>query len=124
MKSAIVTLCLMFIGALSCFAEITPDQQSAALSKKLDAIIIPTVELREAKVNDVVQFLVAVGKQNDPDKIGVNIILMDKENKSTITLALKKISLHKVVKLVAEMAGTSLDLEDGVVVLRKPKDKK
>lgn len=124
MKNATIMLCVMLVGALACFAESTPDQQTAALSKKLDSIVIPQTEFQDANVHDVVQFLVAAGKKNDPDTTGVNIVLMDKENKSTITLSLRKVSLHKVLKLVAEMAGLSLDLEDGTVVLRKPNEKK
>jgi hypothetical protein len=125
MKTAIVTLCAVFIGVLACFAESTPDQQNTALSKKLDSIVIPHVEFTNANLNTIVRYLNDVGKENDPDKTGVNIVLMDKENKSKITLPLiKKVSLHKVLKLVTEMAGLSLDIKAGIVILRKPKEKK
>ena len=123
MKTAVMTLCAVFLAAM-CFAQENSSPKVAALTKKLDSIIIPTVEFREANVADVVQFLTVSAKANDADKTGVNIVLMDKENKSAVTLTLQKASLHTILKLTAEMAGLSVDVEDDAVVLRKPKEGK
>jgi hypothetical protein len=62
-----------------------------------------------------------VGKQYDPDKRGVNILPMEKENNATITMSLRNVSLHQVLQLVAEMARLSLDLDSQTVILRKIK---
>lgn len=123
MKTAILALCAMFVGA-TCLAEGAMDAPAAALAKRLDSILIPTIEFRDANIGDVVEFLAKASKLNDPDKTGVNIVLMDKDNEATITMTVERVSLHKALQLVAEMAGLSLDLEDQVVLLRKPREAK
>jgi len=123
MKKAVITLCAMVLASM-CFAQETSNPKIAALTKKLDSIIIPELQLREVNVVDIVQFLTAAAKENDAEKVGVNIVLMDKENKSKVTLTLQKVSLHKILKLTAEMVGLSVDVEEDAVVLRKPKEEK
>ena len=123
MKKAVISLCAMVLASM-CFAQETSNPKIAALTKKLDSIIIPELQLREVNVVDIVQFLTAAAKENDAEKVGVNIVLMDKENKSKVTLTLQKVSLHKILKLTAEMVGLSVDVEEDAVVLRKPKEEK
>ena len=123
MKTVVATVCAILMGA-ACFAQDSSNPKMSALTKKLDSIIIPVVDFREANVADAVQFLTAAAKEQDSDKAGVNIVLMDKENKSKVTITLQKVSLHKALKLVAEMAGLSVDVEDDAVVLRKLKEEK
>jgi general secretion pathway protein D len=48
---------------------------SQRLQDKMQTIIIPAVEFRQANINDVVNFLVEASIAADPDKEGVNIIL-------------------------------------------------
>lgn len=48
---------------------------SQRLQDKMQNIIIPSVEFRQANINDVVSFLVDASIAADPDKEGVNIIL-------------------------------------------------
>ena len=48
---------------------------SDRLHEKMQKIIIPAVEFRQANINDVVNFLVEASINADPDKEGVNIIL-------------------------------------------------
>lgn len=48
---------------------------SDRLNEKMQKIIIPAVEFRQANINDVVNFLVEASINADPDKEGVNIIL-------------------------------------------------
>jgi len=123
MKTAVITLCTVVLATM-CFAQETSDPKIAALTKKLDSIVIPEVQFREADVADAVQFLTRAAKEYDADKTGVNIVLMDKENKSKVTLTLQKTSLHRILKLTAEMAGLSVAVEEDGVVLRKPKEAK
>lgn len=120
MRTMVATVCAMLVGAL-CFAQDSSNSMTLALTKKLDSIIIPEVHFLEANLADVVQFLTTAAADNDADKAGVNIVLMDKENRSKITITLKKVSLHKTLKYIAEMAGLSVDVEEAAVVLRKPK---
>ena len=48
---------------------------SDRLNEKMQKIIIPAVEFRQANINDVVNFLVEASIAADPEKEGVNIIL-------------------------------------------------
>ena len=48
---------------------------SLRLQEKMQTIIIPAVEFRQANITDVVNFLVEASIAADPDKEGVNIIL-------------------------------------------------
>ncbi len=53
--------------------SLTP--QNDQLQRKMQEIIIPVVEFRQANINDVVNFLVDASIAADPQKEGVNIIL-------------------------------------------------
>jgi type II secretory pathway component GspD/PulD (secretin) len=108
----------MLLGAL-CFAQDSSNPKTSAMAKKLDSIIIPTVEFRAANVADVVEFIAKVAKENDAEKAGVNIVLMDQANTSKVTIILEKVPLHTMLKLVAEQTGLSLGNEDDAIVLRK-----
>jgi general secretion pathway protein D len=48
---------------------------SEALVEKMQALIIPKLEFRQAAIADVVDFLVKASAENDPEGEGVNIIL-------------------------------------------------
>lgn len=45
------------------------------LQEKMERIIIPSIEFRQANITDVINFLVEASILGDPDKAGVNIIL-------------------------------------------------
>ncbi len=127
MKTAIAVLSVIFAGGLSCLAESTPARpSSASLSQKLDSIIIPQIQFHDANINDVIQYLAGQGKLLDPDRKGVNIVLMDKENKSRVYMSVRNITLHKALKSLATMADLSLEIEEGrtSVIMLKPKEKK
>ena len=126
MKTVIAALCVIFAGGLSCLAENAPARPSgASLSQKLDSIIIPQVQFHDANINDVIQYLTAQGKLRDPDRKGVNIVLMDKENKSRVYMSVRNISLRKALISLATMADLSLEIEEGrTSVMLKPKEKK
>jgi len=95
------------------------------LSQKLDSIIIPQIQFHDANINDVIQYLAGQGKLLDPDRKGVNIVLMDKENKSRIYMSVRNITLRKALISLATMADLSLEIEEGrTSVMLKPKEKK
>jgi hypothetical protein len=91
----------------------------AALMKKLDAIRVPIVAFETCTISEVLDFLRLRGKELDPDKTGVNLVLMDMENKATVTLRLENVTLHTVLKTAADQAGLTLDIGDEIVLLRK-----
>jgi general secretion pathway protein D len=60
------------VGGQTTVDSLTSPQK---LQKKMEAIIIPSIEFRQANITDVVNFLVDASVAGDPDGIGVNIIL-------------------------------------------------
>ena len=86
----------------------------------------PQIQFHDASINTVIQYLSAQGKLRDPDRKGVNIVLMDKENKSRIYMSVRNISLRKALISLATMADLSLEIEEGrtSVIMLKPKEKK
>ena len=115
---------LMCGGSDDRTTALNKDPYGTHLSLILDSILIPQVDFREASINDVVKFLIDASKQVGADKAGVNIVLMDNEKTSPITMSLRDVTLHKAVNLVAQATGLSVGLENGIVVLRKLKDQK
>ena len=93
------------------------------MAKKLDSIKIPVIKFHAAKVADVVNYLEEQAKANDPDKTGVNVVLVAEDIDATVTLSLRDVSLHTVLKLVGEKANLAVDVEEEAVVLRKLKIK-
>lgn len=121
MKKAIVAMfALAWAGV--CLAQANADPKVAALTKKLDSIIIPNVQFVQADVAEVVQLLQSASKSNDVDKLGVKITLKDPENQAKVNLTLEKTSLHNILKRVGEMTGLAVDVGDDGVVLQKPKE--
>jgi len=118
MKTMVATVCAVLLATL-CLAQDGSGPKPPAVITKANAIIIPDIRFSEAKVADVVQFLARAAKENDAEKTGVNLVLMDSQNKSKITINLHKVSLHRALKLVAEMAGLAINVEDDIIVLRK-----
>lgn len=116
-------MCALVFTAL-CFAQEISNPKVDGLTKKLDAIIIPVVQFREAYLPEVVEFLGEASKEYDKEKKGVNIVLFDTENSSKITFSLKNVSLRKILKIVGEIAKISVDVEDNIVMLRATKEDK
>ena len=102
-------------------AEPGDDPKTAAMTKKLDAIVIRYSAFRDATLSEVVHHLINRGKEADPDKTGVPIrfSLMDKEDESPITFHLENATLHLLLQVVAEQAGLTLDIGEEIVSLRK-----
>lgn len=48
---------------------------SEALRRKMERLIIPVIDFRAANIHDVINFLVDASQKQDPDRVGVNIIL-------------------------------------------------
>ena len=96
--------------------------QPSALDKKLDSIKIDEVNFQQT-IADAVQFLYAAAKTNDPDKVGVNIVLADKENNAKISMSASgNMSLRYALSSVAEIGGLTIDATGSDVVLRKVTD--
>ena len=108
--------------------KVTPD--STILNRrKLDQIIIPKLEFREATVREVIDFLKKKCIEYDPSPPGmrgVNIVLeldnaplgpgvipglSDRPPEPRFTLSRTKISLGEALRTIADLAGLQLRIE-------------
>ena len=94
------------------------------LEKKLQAIMLPTVELRGAKIDLVVQLLQMRSKELDPAKTGVPLVLKlngkPADQIPLISFNARQISLLETIRTVTQLAGLSYRL-DGNIVFIEPK---
>ena len=93
----------------------------ASVESKLQAIILPSLDLQQAKIELVVQLLNMRGVELDPAKQGVPIVLklMDKTvgQIPPVTFHGKQISLLDSIKAVTLTAGLAYRIDGPCVVL-------
>ena len=119
MKPAIMIIFAMFLGTL-CGAQDRTNPKVAALTKKINTIIIPEIAFHNANLADVVQIITTTAKEHDAAKTGVEIVLMDKENKARVEMSLRGLSVHALLDFVAKIGGLVVEVREDAVVLRKP----
>ncbi|MBN1672958.1 MAG: von Willebrand factor type A domain-containing protein [Kiritimatiellae bacterium] len=97
------------------------------LRERLDNIIIPSFEFRQANVHDVIEFLQKSSQmydpEPDPEKKGVNFVLnlnlpggeAPMVDVPHVTLALNRISLLDAVKYITEVTGLKYKIEENVI---------
>ena len=109
-----------------------PQKLKLALIHKLESIKIPKVEFDQTRLADVIRFLTEEATAADPEKHGINFLLLpDPEISSEtiqtmgdrlITLNLRDVTLLQLVKFVTQVTGLSYKIEPGVVAIGpKPK---
>jgi len=98
------------------------DAAARKLKKKLDGIVIPEVNVREANVRDVVKFLQDESRRLSPDKVGVNFVwLVPAEEKvPPVTIQLQKTPLAEVIRYVLTAAQLNYRVDPYAVVIYKP----
>lgn len=82
-------------------------------------IILPRVAFDGAAVDEALEYLRAKSKELDPDKQGVNIVLVDPASArdARITLSLTNVPLTEVLRYVARFAERTLRFEDNAAVV-------
>lgn len=83
-------------------------------------IVVPSLELVEAPLPDVVEFLLAKSREQDPEKKGVNIVLQlpPEAKPPAITLNLRDIPLLDALQYVARIAGMELATDERTIRLQ------
>lgn len=101
----------------------------SSLASKLDSIILPNVEFREATLREAVDYLRAISIKldtatNDPNLKGVNFIAKLEVSAADpkITLNLKNVTLGQATKYVAELSGCKVSVQSSAVVFLAPAD--
>ena len=102
-------------------ANATTPSSAASLESKLQSIILPSLDLQQAKIELVVQLLNMRGVQLDPAKQGVSIMLKLKGKPAdqipTVSFHAKQISLLDSIKAVALSAGLSYRIDGNIVII-------
>ena len=99
------------------------DSQTSAITTKLRSIILTTIQFKDAKVEDAVEFLRVKSRQldtttSDPAQKGVSILLRQPPAApATISLNLKNVPLIEALRQVADRAGLNYTIEPHAVVL-------
>ena len=112
--SAALCVCVF---ALSEKNEQTPGNQ---LESKMRTIILTKVDLHDVPFPEVINFLRKAALKHNPDKVGVNFVLLAREkNPPKITLTLRNLSLEACLVFVTEMSGYEYEVRDQAVVVSK-----
>jgi len=105
-----------------------PADEKSPLQAKLDAMVIPQMQFRNATLTEAVEFLRSKSLDldtttTDPNQKGVNIIVKadNKAAEAKITLDLKNVPLGAALKYVAQLSGLQLVVEPHAVVLLEEK---
>jgi hypothetical protein len=77
------------------------------LTTKLQTIILPSVEFRDATLVEAVEFIRAKSREHDPDKKGVNILIKG-DGTAKITLSLKNVPVSEALRYCAELSDHKL----------------
>lgn len=95
---------------------------SEALKQKLEQMVIPELNFREAAPQDVITWLQEQSKALSPDKTAINFVWMVPSDAKLpgITLSLQKIPMSEVLKYATTLAGLQYRVEAHAVVIFKP----
>jgi len=95
-------------------------QQNApqSLKRKLETLIVPEVNVREATVGDVVEFLQNQGQTLSEDKSPINMVWQAPEEAKTakVTLNLRDVPLADALKYVTQSAGLRYRVDPHAIV--------
>mgnify|MGYP001814088455 CR=1 FL=1 len=71
----------------------------SAMERKLQAIMLPKVELEDVSLVKAIRFFIDQSRLNDPEKIGVNVILRNSaEFDMKVTMNLTDVSLLEALR--------------------------
>jgi hypothetical protein len=91
------------------------------LVQKIQTIIIPKIEFTEVPLPEALNFLSAEARKHDPQKMGVNIVLLTREKTPPkITLNIRNLSLGSSLGFVTELAGYVYEVREQAIVVSKP----
>lgn len=91
------------------------------LVQKMQTIIIPKIEFTEVPLPEALNFLSAEARKHDPQKMGVNIVLLTREKTPPkITLNIRNLSLGSSLGFVTELAGYVYEVREQAIVVSKP----
>lgn len=87
----------------------------------MKTIIIPKIEFTDVPLPEALNFLRAEARKHDPQKTGVNIVLLTREESPPkITLKLNNLSLSSSLGFITELTGYVYEVRQEAIVISKP----
>ena len=88
----------------------------AKMTARLQSIVIPSLDFRDANIKDVVLFLTETCRRLDKSGQGVNILLLGLGDSATasqnnITISIRDMSLYEALQYIVEMASLKFDVQ-------------
>ena len=99
------------------------------LMAKLERIIFPEIEFKDAPLEDVIKFLIEKSREIDRKNggvSGVNIVIIGvppdylKKGAVTITLSLRNVSLRDTLRYVTDIAGLKFIIDSNKIIFMPP----
>jgi hypothetical protein len=101
---------------------VADDPTARALAQKVQSIVIDKVDFDHLGIADVLQVLTAKSKALDPDKTGINFVLIDPTPQShppyTVTMQLENVPLDALLDLIGQQTGLRFQVEAYAVSCR------
>lgn len=109
------------------------EAEPAAIREKLEQLILPEIEFEEATTTQVVAFLKRRSRELDPDKKGINILLLRAPKAGTgasksvadtrlMTMSMKDIPIGELIRYVCLEVGLKYRVEQHAVVILDKED--
>ncbi|MBU4198600.1 MAG: hypothetical protein KKG09_05785 [Verrucomicrobia bacterium] len=102
---------------------LAPMVKKSDLQAKMERIIIPELNVQQAAIGDVIQYInqrsIELDTEKSPGERGVNIILklQPSAQPPVLTLSLKNVSLMDTIRYVTELVGLQFRIDDNAVVI-------
>jgi hypothetical protein len=94
------------------------DPTARALALKLKSLVVDKIDFDGMDIADVLQFLAAKSKQLDPDKTGINFVLVDPSVHRAVTLKLEGVPMDSVLDLIGQQTGLRFSVDPYAVTCR------
>jgi hypothetical protein len=95
---------------------------SASLRRRIEGVIVPEVNVREASVSEVIDFLKEQAQTLSANKSPVNVVWEAPEQTKTakVTLSLHEVPLTDALKYVTESVGLHYRVDAHAIVIYRP----
>ena len=103
-----------------------------AVIQAMQRIVLPEVEFKQASIDDVVTFLAKASRENDPEKQGVNVMLIPwiastnepgmKQLMTNVTLSARNVRLYSLIKTLRQVTGLTVHVDATGVKFMAPEE--
>lgn len=104
------------VGLIPAKSDSAPDALTKRTLDALDKITIPEQEYRQSTLHSVVDELQKVSIEFDPEKRGVNLVVIG-DKYATVTFKARNVSLKQVLKIICEMCDAKYRVDGNTVTI-------